>query len=107
MPYDRLIKGGRIKPYNALPSEIEQLLKVASHDLNASARNLDDDPDWAYSMAYNAILQASRGLMLSNGYHPRGNEQHATVVDFVKEMLGHTYADQINLFDQMRGNAIV
>jgi len=102
MPYDRLIKGGRIKPYNARPSEIEQLLKVASRDLNASARNLDDDPDWAYSMAYNAILQASRALMLSNGYRPRGSEQHATVVEFVKEMLSPTYAHQINLFDQMR-----
>jgi len=102
MPYDRLIKGGRIKPYNARPSEIEQLLKVASRDLNASARNLDNDPDWAYSMAYNAILQASRALMLSNGYRPRGSEQPATVVEFVKEMLSPTYADQINLFDQMR-----
>lgn len=102
MPYDRLIKGGRIKSYITRSSEIEQLLKVASRDLNASARNLDDDPDWAYSMAYNAILQASRALMLSNGYRPRGSEQHATVVECVKEMLGPTYADQINLFDQMR-----
>ena len=68
MPYDRLIKAGRIKPYNARPSEIEQLIKVANRDINAFARNLDDDPDWSYSMAYNAILQASRALMLSEGY---------------------------------------
>lgn len=102
MPYDRLIKGGRIKPYNARPSEIEQLLKVANRDLKASARNLDDDPDWAYSMAYNAILQASRALMFSNGYRPRGSEQHATVVEFIQEILGSTFTDQINLFDQMR-----
>jgi uncharacterized protein (UPF0332 family) len=102
MPFDRLIKEGRIKPYIARSSEIEQLLKVANRDLNASARNLDEDPDWAYSMAYNAILQASRALMLSNGYRPRGSEQHATVVEFIQEMLSPAFADQINLFDQMR-----
>jgi uncharacterized protein (UPF0332 family) len=53
-------------------------------------------------MAYNAILQASRALMLSNGYRPRGSEQHATVVEFIQEILGSTFTDQINLFDQMR-----
>ena len=67
MPYDRLIKLGRIKPYSAGSSEISQLLKVAVRDLRASERNLDEDPDWAYSMAYNGVLQACRGLMLSEG----------------------------------------
>ena len=102
MPYDRLIKLGSIKPYSAGQNEIQQLLKVASRDLRASERNLDEDPDWAYSMAYNAVLQACRGLMLSEGYRSRGGEQHATVVEFIREMLGSSYENQVNLFDQMR-----
>jgi uncharacterized protein (UPF0332 family) len=102
MPYDRLIKQGRIKPYNSRTVEVQELLKVSERDLSAASRNLVDAPDWAYSMAYNAILQASRALMLSVGYRPRGGEQHATVVEFIQERLGPTYENQVFLFDQMR-----
>ena len=102
MTYESLIKQGRIKPYNARPEEIQQLLKVASRDLAAAARNLEEAPDWAYSMAYNAILQTSRALMLNEGYRPRGSDQHATVVEFAQEKLGPVLAEQVSLFDQMR-----
>ena len=66
MPYDRLLKQGLIKRYRASPIEIKQLLSVATRDLNASVRNLSEDPDWAFTMAYNAVLQASRALMLTD-----------------------------------------
>ncbi len=102
MSYDRLLKQGLIKPYSASPREIQQLLSVATRDLNASGRNLSEDPDWAYTMAYNAVLQASRALMLAEGYRPRGGEQHATVVEFIRENLGVSYVNQVNMFDQMR-----
>lgn len=78
------------------------MLKVAARDLIAAERNLPDDHDWAYTIAYNAILQAARALLLAKGYRPRGAEQHATVVQFVEEALGKPYAAQIALFDQMR-----
>jgi uncharacterized protein (UPF0332 family) len=102
MPYDRLIKQARIKEYKATMGEVQQLLKVASRDLNAATNNLAESPDWAYTMAYNAVLQTGRALMLSQGFRPRGSEQHATVVEFVKEALGGAYENQTNLFDQMR-----
>jgi uncharacterized protein (UPF0332 family) len=102
MPYDRLLKSNRIKPHRASPSEIKQLLQLAKRDLSAAIRNLDEAPDWAYSIAYNSILQAGRALMFSEGYRPRGGEQHATVVEFVEERLGTAYAAQVRLFDQMR-----
>ena len=102
MAYERLLKQGLIKPYTANQTEIKQLLNVARRDLTASARNLSEDPDWAYTMAYNAVLQASRALMLAEGYRPRGGEQHATVVEFIRENLGTAYANQVQLFDQMR-----
>ena len=59
MPYDRLLKTNRIRPYSARQSEIQQLLQVAQRDLNTAAKNLADAPDWAYSIAYNSILQAA------------------------------------------------
>ena len=102
MAYELLIRTGRIKPYKARPSEIQQLLKVADRDLAAAARNLAEDTDWAYSMAYNAVLQASRAVILNDGYRPRGGEQHATVVEYIHERLGPSFAKEVSLFDQMR-----
>ena len=102
MPYDRLLIPGRIKEYSATSSEVQQLLKLAIRDINAAASNLVGAPDWAYRMAYNAILQSSRAYMFSQGYRPRGSEQHATVVEFVKEAFGTTLENQVHLFDQMR-----
>ena len=102
MPYDRLIKSNRIKPHRANQNEIKQLLQLATRDLRTATRNLEEAPDWAYSIAYNSVLQAGRALMFFEGYRPRGGEQHATVVEFVEERLGTDYAAQVRLFDQMR-----
>jgi uncharacterized protein (UPF0332 family) len=102
MPYERLIKTGRIKPYTTRSSEIQQLLQVAYRDLNTAEKNLENAPDWAYSIAYNSVLQASRALMFNEGYRPRGGEQHITVVEFIEEKLGPAHTNQVRLLDQMR-----
>jgi uncharacterized protein (UPF0332 family) len=102
MPYDRLLKSNRIKTHRVNQNEIKRLLQLATRDLNTATRNLEEAPDWAYSIAYNSILQAGRALMFFEGYRPRGGEQHATVVEFVEERLGSNYTAQVRLFDQMR-----
>ena len=70
--------------------------------MSTAERNLDEVPDWAYSIAYNSVLQAGRALMFFDGYRPRGSDQHATVVEFVEERMGPDYEPQVRLFDQMR-----
>jgi uncharacterized protein (UPF0332 family) len=102
MPYERLLKTGRIQPYSAQLVEISQLLQIASRDIATAKRNLDEAPDWAYTIAYNAALQASRALMLHDGFRPRGGEQHASVIEFIEERLGINHKKQVQLFDQMR-----
>lgn len=102
MSYERLLKSNRIKPHPTKPNEVRQLLQLAIRDLNTAVRNLEEASDWAYSIAYNSVLQAGRALMFSEGYRPRGSEQHATVVEFVEERLGSNYAPQARMFDQMR-----
>jgi len=79
---------------------------LANRNLSAAIRNLEGAPEWAYSIAYNSILQAGRALMFFDGYRLRGGEQDATVVEFVEERLGIAYADQVQLFDQMRRKPI-
>jgi uncharacterized protein (UPF0332 family) len=102
VPYEKLIKQARIRIYHATPREVQQLLQVSARDLNAGRKNLDVSPDWAYTMAYNAALQACRALVLHEGYRPRGADQHATVVAFIEESLGPEYSNQVHLLDQMR-----
>lgn len=102
MPYERLLKTGRIQPYSAKPAEINQLLQVANRDIATAKKNLEEATDWAYTIAYNAVLQASRALMLHSGYRPRGADQHATVVEFIDERLGAGFGKQVRFFDQMR-----
>ncbi len=102
MPYDQLQRQGRIKTYDARPEEVKRLLQVAARDLSAAELNLAADSDWAYTIAYNAVLQAARALVLAEGFRPRGAEQHSTVVQFVEEALGKEYREQVALFDQMR-----
>lgn len=102
MPYERLLRTGRIRAYAAQPSEIAALMQVAHRDEATAEKNLDEAPDWAFSIAYNSVLQAGRALMFHEGYRPRGPDQHATVVEFVDEKLGPAYGEQVRLFDQMR-----
>jgi len=63
---------------------------------------LPDELDWAYTITYNAMLQAGRALMFHKGYRPRGKDQHRTVVRFCELTLGPSYRQQLALFDQMR-----
>jgi len=102
MPYEKLLEQRRIKPYQARPREVEQLLQVAARDLATAERILPEDLDWAFNIIYNAVLQATRALMLHEGFRPRGAEQHRTIVQFCELALGPEYKRQIALFDQMR-----
>jgi uncharacterized protein (UPF0332 family) len=102
MPYERLITQNRIVPFKATASQVNQLLQVAERDLKAAQKNLEVDIDWAYTMAYNAVLQACRAVVYSEGFRPRGGEQHVTVVEFASEKFGEDFKKEIQLFDQMR-----
>ncbi len=102
MPYESLLRQGRIKPYQAKRQETEKLLQVAARDLITAEKVIDEDLDWAFNIIYNAALQAGRALMLHEGFRPRGPEQHCTVVRFCEDMLGPARTQQVALFDQMR-----
>jgi len=41
-------------------------------ELNVARSVLNENCDWAFSIAYNAMLQAVRALMFSKGYRPKG-----------------------------------
>jgi uncharacterized protein (UPF0332 family) len=85
LPYDR--------------KKVKDAIARAHRDLRTARTILNTDRDWAYTIAYNAILQAGRALMFSKGYRPDGANQHISVVKFAELFLDNQ--DAI-IFDRMR-----
>lgn len=90
-----------IKPFRAEPRQISDRLGLARRDIE-TARSISNS-DWAYNIAYNAMLQAARALMFAEGYRTSGGEgQHKTVVQFAELALGRTFEEEIRFFEKMR-----
>lgn len=103
MAYEDLLNRGMIKPFAAGSAQFASRLALAKRDIKAAEAMLAIDRDWAFSMAYNAVLQATRALMFANGFRPAAGEgQHKTAVEFAEIALGEKFHDDIYIFDKMR-----
>ena len=103
MAYEGLLNRGLIKPFAAGKAQSASRLALAKRDIKAAEAMLAIDRDWAFSMAYNAVLQATRALMFANGFRPAAGEgQHKTAVEFAEIALGEKFHDDIYIFDKMR-----
>ena len=66
-----------------------------------------ENRDWAFAIAYNAILQAIRALAFSKGYRPIGEAQHKTSVEILRIELGDNPAvEQINRMRRRRNRVV-
>ena len=74
-------------------------MDLARRDVAVAGTMLGGNSDWAYTIAYNAMLQAGRALMFSKGYRPAGVNQHIAVVRFVELFLD---PEVVIAFDRMR-----
>ncbi|MDV4343279.1 HEPN domain-containing protein [Methanoculleus sp. YWC-01] len=79
---------GLIRKLPLDPKAVENAIGLARRDITVASTVLAGNRDWAYTIAYNAMLQAARALMFSKGYRPSGNNQHITVVRFAEQILG-------------------
>lgn len=68
MDLDELERRGDIKRLPRDMKKIEDSLNLAKRDVNVARSVLNENCDWAFSIAYNAMLQAVRALMFSKGY---------------------------------------
>lgn len=94
-----LQRQGLIKTVPVDKKKIQDARDLALRDITTARTILGSDLDWAYTIAYNAVLQAGRALMFSQGYRPEGANQHVSVVKFVELYLDKN--DSI-IFDRMR-----
>ncbi len=64
---------------------VENALILAKRDLKTAKKVfLENDFDWCLAIAYNAMLQSARALMFFKGFRPKGANQHAAVIKFMK-----------------------
>jgi len=96
---DELEKEGYIKRLPVNKKKIEDALNLAKRDIKAAKVILRENDDWAFSIAYNAMLQAIRALMFSKGYRPSVKNQHISVVRFAELFLRK---EDVIVFDRMR-----
>ena len=99
MTIEDLERQGLIKKLPIDKKKVEDAVLHARHDIKTARVIFQTDYDWAYTIAYNAVLQAGRALMFSKGYRPDGNSQHISVVKFAGLFLDNN--DAI-IFDRMR-----
>jgi len=100
--YSELIKENRIKKGKFSKKQVQDCLNFARRDIKTARKILQDDRDWAYNIAYNAMLQAARALMFFKGYRATGEWQHATTIRFARMSLGDEFGSTLEVMDRMR-----
>jgi uncharacterized protein (UPF0332 family) len=102
MSYDELLKTRRIRREQISDEEIRHAMERADRDLKTARTVMASDWDWGFSIAYDAVLQASRAYMFAQGYRPASAEAHKNTFAFMRLAMGKAHEDLIAYFDRMR-----
>jgi uncharacterized protein (UPF0332 family) len=100
--FEGLLRQRKIHPHRATRKEIARLLALADRDIRMARHIMAEDWDWAFSISYNAVLQAARAFMYSQGFRPVTEQGHKNTFAFVREALGDEFASLVGYFDRMR-----
>ncbi|WP_342679631.1 HEPN domain-containing protein [Methanofollis sp. UBA420] len=96
---EALERQGLIRKLPLDTQAVNNAMDLARRDVAVAGTVLAGNSDWAYTIAYNAMLQAGRALMFSKGYRPSGANQHISVVRFAELFLDR---EIVLAFDRMR-----
>ena len=102
MKIEDLEREDMIRRFPVYREKVKNSLNLARRDVRTAKKTFEESYDWAFSMAYNSMLQAARALMFSKGYRPSGNKQHFSVVKFTEAVLGDKFEKEIAAFDRLR-----
>jgi len=79
MKIDELLRKRKIRRHKASPEEIGRILELADRDIRMARLTMAEDWDWAFSIAYNAVLQSARAYMYSRGFRPAAEQKCGNV----------------------------
>ena len=100
--YSRLLEDRRIEREPRVRGQVAQQLSSARRDLKTARRLLADEDEWAYNIAYNAMLLAGRAVMFSEGYRPTSAGGHVAVIEFLRIWSGSSSTEVVQTMDRMR-----
>lgn len=104
MDWGEYLKNGLVKEQHPNFDQIEGQINRAHKDLKTFGLVLSSDPEWACTIAYQAMLRMGRALMFSYGYLPADGQQHKTVVEITGKLIGQKFDLLVKYFDRMRRN---
>jgi len=87
MGFDELVGRRVIEPSDVEPDEIAGLMRVAQRDIVTASSLVQTDLDWAFAVAYNAILQSSVAFIASHGFRPHSRNKHFNTFRFMSAAL--------------------
>ncbi len=102
--WEKYLAAGFVKKQKPNFHQIEQQVLRAEKDLRTFDFVIGADPEWASSIAYQAMIRLGRALIYSHGFLPADGRQHKTVVEVTRNLLGSEYTLLVNYFDRMRRN---
>ncbi|OGF23453.1 hypothetical protein A3D45_00905 [Candidatus Falkowbacteria bacterium RIFCSPHIGHO2_02_FULL_42_9] len=83
--------------------QIRSFLESAERRLKKAEQILKVDEQSGFQAAYEAMIRASLGFMLSFGQRPRSTVgHHKVIIEFVGKKFGEKYVGLISNFDTMR-----
>lgn len=102
MNYEKLVRENAIEPIHASKGDIADHIRKGRHDIQVAQNVSGIDLDWAFTIAYNGILQAALGFMNFKGYRPKGEAKLYNTFRFLKAALPGSFADQIDRLQNLR-----
>jgi len=102
MSIEDLLRERRIHRHETDIAVIRALAGRAGDDLASAAHMLEQDADWALSIAYNAVLRCARALVFARGFRPASRESHKNTFAFLREIAPEDQQQLISYFDRIR-----
>ena len=102
MSIEDLLRERRIHRHETDMAAIGALAGRARDDLASAAHMLEQDADWALSIAYNAVLRCARALVFARGFRPASRESHKNTFAFLREIAPEDQRQLISYFDRIR-----
>ncbi len=103
MNLEDLLKERLIERVEINKELVKNTFELAERDIKAAKDNLKNENfDWCYAIAYNAMLQAGRALMFSKGFRSTREGGHIAVVRFVATLLVGDGSILVTVFNKLR-----
>ena len=102
MAYEELREKGLVEEVRPNFAQVSTFLEHARKDLATARATVSIDREWAYLIAYQAMLRAAQALLRAEGLRPRGRDPQRAMAQIVGAIVGEGERGLVNAFDRMR-----